>query len=392
MAEMGFGVGLSREKDTFAAVGGAVRDALAEAKLERAPWALCFFTGPHLSHADIIRLTVLEMTGCEAFSGCSAMGVLGRGVEVEREPAIVVLVGSAPPIESHSALLSATGDGLAHLRSLARVRGNGEGGALVVLPDSFQVDHNRLRDRMAEDVQGLPVLGGGATDDGTVGISLQLGMEGVRSGSVAALGLFGRMRVEVGITQSCCAVGDPHFITQAKEHVLVELDGRPALHAFIDQGRALGLDTMQEAVQQLMFGFPLDSEHPEFVGETCVVRPLAGFDQASHGLVVPYPVQPHTTMGFMHRNPETAERDLLRMVDSVADKLGGTPDFGLYFDCAARGSGLYGRPGVDIGAIHRRLGPFPLAGMFGGFELATAVAVPQVYTYTGVLALFRLDA
>jgi len=389
MPRKGFGVGLSREADTLSATRAAVRQALEEAGLERAPWALCFFTGPHLSHADTIRRTVLEMTGCGSFSGCSAMGVLGRGVEVEREAAIAVLVGAAPQIESHSALLPQTGEGLAHFRDLAFAQG---GGALVVLPDSFQVDHALLRDRMAADVQGLPVLGGGATDDGTVGISLQLGMEGVRSGSVATLGLFGGLRMEMGITQSCCAVGDPHFITQAKAHVLVELDGRPALHAFIDQGRALGLDTMQQAAQELLFGFPLDSEHPEFVGEACLVRPLAGFDQASHGLIVPYPVQPQTTMGFMHRNPATAEQDLLRMVDGVADKLGGAPDFGLYFDCAARGLGLYGRPGVDIAAIHRRLGPFPLAGMFGGFELATALGQPQVYTYTGVLALFRLAA
>ena len=32
---------------------------------------------------------------------------------------------------------------------------------------------------------------------------------------------------------------------------------------------------------------------------------------------------------------------------------------------------------------------FPLLGLFGGFELATALGVPQVYTYTGVLAVFR---
>jgi len=388
MPGISVGVGLSQDADALSAARAAVREAMAEAGLERAAWALCFFTGSHLPHADAIRRAVLDLTGCEAMCGCSAMGVLGRGIEVERSPAVTVLVGAAPGVETHSAILPSSGEGMAHFRELAR----GKAGTVVLLPDAFQVDHAQLRERMVADLEHIPVLGAGATDDGTVGISLQLGMEGVRSGSVAALGLYGPLRLEVGITQSCCAVGDPHFITQAKQHVLVEIDGRPALHAFIDQGRALGLDTMQEAAQQLLFGFPIDPEHPQFVGEACLVRPLAGFDQATHGLVVPYPIAPRTTMGFMHRNPETAERDLLRMVDGVADRLGGPPDFGLYFDCAARGRGLYGRPGVDIAAIHRRLGPFPLAGMFGGFELATALGWPQVYTYTGVLALFRLLA
>jgi small ligand-binding sensory domain FIST len=410
MTRLSVGAGLSRDPDAGVAVRAAVEQALAQAGLQRADWALCFFTAPHLSQADTIRRTVLDRTGCAALGGCSAMGVLSGEAEIEREPGIAVMVG-AGAVDAHSAILPQSGDGLAHFRDLARaagMSGAGEdesdddsargsaasgsatrGGALVMLPDTYQVDPALLRDKMAADAEGVPLLGAGATDDGTVGISLQIGMEGVRSGSVSALGLFGPLRLEIGITQSCCAVGDPHFITQAKEHVLMELDGRPALHAFIDQGRALGIETMQQAANELMFGFPLDSEHPEFVGEACLVRSLAGFDQATHGLVVPHPLQPQGAMGFMHRSRATAERDLLRMVDGVADKLGGAPDFGLYFDCSARGRGLYGRPGVDVEAIRRRLGDFPLIGMFGGFELATALGTPQVYTYTGVLALFR---
>jgi small ligand-binding sensory domain FIST len=299
-------------------------------------------------------------------------------------------------MEAHSAVLPQTGEGLQHLRDLARAhvgrlaQGGQEGGAaLVVLPDTYRVDPAMLSERMGTDAAGVPVLGAGATDDGTVGVSLQIGMEGVRSGSVSALGLSGPLRMAVGITQSCCAVGEPRFITQAKDHVLVELDGRPALHAFIDQGRALGIDSMQQAAQEILFGFPLDSEHPEFVGEACIVRSLAGFDQETRGLVVPHALRARTAMGFMHRSPGTAERDLARMVQGVGAKLGGAPDFGLYFDCAARGSGLYGRAGVDVAEIHRQLGDFPLLGMFGGFELATALGVPRTYTYTGVLALFR---
>ena len=396
MAKLSVGVGLSQEADAPAATRSAVAAALAQAGIARADWALCFFTGSHLSHADAVRRTVLDASGCEALGGCSAMGVLGGGMEIERAPGVAVMVGAGCGLEAHSAVLPQTGEGMLHLRDLARAhlarlkQGGREGAAaLVVLPDTYRVDPAMLREKMLTDADGVPVLGAGATDDGTVGVSLQIGMEGVRSGSVATLGLSGPLRMAVGITQSCCAVGEPRFITQAKDHVLVELDGRPALHAFIDQGRALGIESMQQAAQELMFGFPLDSEHPEFVGESCLVRSLAGFDQETRGLIVPHPLRARTTVGFMHRSPETAERDLARMVEGVAAKLGGAPEFGLYFDCAARGRALYGRPGVDVAEIHRRLGDFPLVGMFGGFELASPLATPQVYTYTGVLALFR---
>jgi small ligand-binding sensory domain FIST len=396
MSRLSVGVGLSEESDSISATRIASQKALAQAGIDRADWALCFFTAPHLSHADSVRRIVLETTRCDALVGCSAMGVLASGIEVERAPGVAVMVGAGAQVEAHSAVLPQGGEGFVHLRQLigahmGRLREQGQtgNGVLVVLPDTYQVDPAMLQETMSKDAAGVPILGGGATDDGTVGVCLQIGMEGVRSGSIATLGFSGPLQMAVGITQSCCAVGEPRFITQAKNHVLVEIDGRPALHAFIDQGKALGIETMQQAAQELMFGFPLDSEHPEFVGESCLVRSLAGFDQETHGLVVPYPMQPQSAMGFMHRSRQTAEQDLLRMVDRVAEQVGGRPDFGLYFDCAARGRGLYGRSGVDVQAIQDRLGAFPLVGMFGGFELASALGRPQVYTYTGVLALFR---
>jgi small ligand-binding sensory domain FIST len=389
MPNVNVGVGISRLPDTVAAIHAAVRDAMEQARLERARWAFCFFTGSHLPRANDIRDTILGGTGCAALCGCSALGVMGRGEEIDSGPAVAVLVGSSPAIETHSRMLPGDGKGLGDVAALARRAGTGE--ALIVFPDSFQVDNTRLRDQLEAEAAFLPVAGAGATDDGTLGISLQVGMEGVRSSSIAVMGLSGDMKVEVGITQTCEPVGEPHFITQAKDFILVELDGRPALNTYVEQGQALGMETFQDAADQLMFGFPVDSQAPSFAGDACLVRPLAGFDQASHGLVVPYPFKPRSTVGFMHRNPEVAERDMARMVEQVGARLSGAPDFALYFDCAARGRRLYGRGGVDLQVIRRRLGDFPLLGMFGGFELAMALGIPRVYTYTGVLVLFRVN-
>jgi small ligand-binding sensory domain FIST len=390
MPNVKVGVGLSRDPDTQGAARAALHDALEQAELERAPWALCFFTGAHLPRADIIRRTLLDGSGCESLCGCSAVGVVGRGEEVEGGAGLTVMVGASPALEALSRMLPEDGAGLAGLSDAAQRRGGRP--LLIALPDSYVVDNTVLRDRLESEVPEIPVYGAGSTDDGQLSISLQLGMEGVRSRSIAVLGLCGNLEVATGISQSCQAVGEPHFITQSKAFTLVELDGRPALGAFVAQCKALGMESMQQAAQEVLFGFPLDASNPRFTGESCLVRPLAGFDQASHGLVVPYPFKTHSTMGFMHRNADTAERDMARMVDDCAARLSGPPDFGLYFDCAARGTGLYGRSGVDSGLIRRRLGDFPLIGMFGGFELATPLGVPQVYTYTGVLVLVRVDA
>lgn len=381
------GVGLSRETETAVACRNAVRDAMEQAGLTRAAWCVCFFTTAHQPHADTVQRIVLEDSGCLAFAGCSATGVIGRGQEVEGRPALAVMVGAAPGMEARSAMLPETGEGLgAFAESVARPDGQP---AVIALPDAFRVDNAQLARRMQAELAGVPVFGAGATDDGSLGMSLQVGMEGVRSGAIATLGFYGDFEISVGITQSCQAVGDPHFITRASEFVLEELDGRPALETFIEQGRELGLESMQDAAMQLLFGFPLDSRNPDFTGESCVVRPLAGFDQATHGLIIPYPMRQHEALGFMHRNAAMAERDVGRMLHDLVGRMAGPPDFGFYFDCAARGRGLYGREGVDMEAIRQTFGDFPLLGMFGGFELATALGSPNVYTYTGVLVLLR---
>ncbi|HUJ73638.1 MAG TPA: FIST N-terminal domain-containing protein, partial [bacterium] len=172
MANVKVGVGLSQEQDTRLAAQNAVRGALHQAGLQGAPWALCFFTGSHLSRADAIRHIVMEETGCSSLCGCSAMGVLGAGQEVERSAGIVVMVGDGAGVESHSMLLPHSGEGLASMRALALCQAGSP--LLIALPDSFQVDHARFQERLARDWPAMPVLGAGSTDDGTVGISLQV--------------------------------------------------------------------------------------------------------------------------------------------------------------------------------------------------------------------------
>ena len=212
------GVGLSLLGDAGDAAREATREAMRQAGLERADWAFCFFSTPHLGRADAVRDRVLEGSGCLALSGCSAMGVIGGGREVEGGAAVGVMVGCSPRIEARSALLPETWDGLE--RFLGGGAQQNRKTTLFALPDSYRVDNARMQQRLAikldgEGLLGANLFGAGATDDGSVGLSLQLGMEGVRSASIAMMRFDGDYEISVGITQSCTAVGDPHFITRA---------------------------------------------------------------------------------------------------------------------------------------------------------------------------------
>ena len=120
-----------------------------------------------------------------------------------------------------------------------------------------------------------------------------------------------------------------------------------------------------------------------------MVRHLTGIDVARQGLQVSQIIEKGTVVSFAYRSAISARDDLNAMLKRMKKEK--PPSFGIYFNCAARGEALYGKSDVDIQLIHEQLGDFPLAGMFGGYEMAKVPRGLQLYTYTGVLVLIYLE-
>jgi len=77
-----------------------------------------------------------------------------------------------------------------------------------------------------------------------------------------------------------------------------------------------------------------------------------------------------------------------RTLQSALERMGpALPAWGLYFDCASRGSTLYGIDGLDLGLIEKSLGAFPLLSLRTSFELGPAGDATSVHLFSGVLAL-----
>ncbi len=95
-------------------------------------------------------------------------------------------------------------------------------------------------------------------------------------------------------------------------------------------------------------------------------------------------------MIFVFRDAQRAREDLEQMLARQARNLrGSSPQFGIYFNCCARGSTLYQIPGIDTAYIRQSLGDFPLIGFFGNFEMGPLGNANRLLTYTGVLVLVR---
>ena len=383
------GVGLSRNPDTLSALEEALQSAYAHSDLQQVDWGLVFFTAPHLPQAEEIRSQLVTETGCRALAGCSGAGVLTGDGEVTGDPALAVMLAHTPGVTPLAfAKYQELPDSASVNQQLKETLERFHDDALVLLfPDVYRNQPFNFINTMNYAKTRPVVFGAGSCDDGRLQESVQLGADGTVRCGAGGLALAGIPRYRVGVTQSCVPLGDPMFITEVKDNLIMRLDDHPALEVFVTVGSELGLTSLESAAHHLLLSFPLDPEKPEFTAEAALVRNLTGIDVPSQGLEVPQLIEEGMVVSFAYRSPVTAEQDLYGMLERLKAEEPELPGFGVYFNCAARGEALYGRADVDTDAIREVLGEFPLVGFFGGYELACVPAGLQLYSYTGVLVL-----
>ena len=94
-------------------------------------------------------------------------------------------------------------------------------------------------------------------------------------------------------------------------------------------------------------------------------------------------------LGFAVRDPVAARTDLETVTRELRQQsAGAAPRFGIYLNCAARGSSLYGTYDVDIRILRQALPDTPLVGMQSSFEIAPHCQRPALRLYSGVVGLF----
>jgi small ligand-binding sensory domain FIST len=211
------------------------------------------------------------------------------------------------------------------------------------------------------------------------------------AGDAAAAGAFGAaglsgvllapdVAVATGLTQGCMPIGPVHRIDEARDNVVMAIDGKPALSVFYDDiGPELARDPRR--LGGLIFaGLPVTgSDTGDYL-----VRNLMAIDPRRGWIVLGAEVAPGDQILFCRRDPDSARADLGRMLRQLKARLPGPPKAGIYVSCIARGVALFGEPGVETGLIRDELGDFPLVGFFANGEISR----DRLYGHTGVLTLF----
>jgi small ligand-binding sensory domain FIST len=382
------GSGLSENPDAAQAAREAAGGALRAAGMDGADWAIVFATMPHRPHFAALLGEVQAVTGASTLTGCSGAGVIGGGQEVEDGPAVAVLVARSDRITA-LALLEPAGDdhGRTAATGLAR-RAGPDAGLLVTLPDPFTIRLDPMLEAIETAAPGLRLVGAAAAGAPRATGTFQFCGRNVATASLAALRLGGDFRSAIGVTQGCQPLGPPCRVDRAKDNVVLELDGRPALDVLRSRLPASLGDSLARLGGHLFVGLPPDPAQTGIEPGEYLVRPLFAVDPARGALVLGDEVREGQSLVIVLRDSGAARDDLKAMLGRLArERDPSSWSFGLYFNCAGRGAALHGLPGVDSAFIARQFPRLPIAGVFGNAEIAPLRGRNHLFTYTGVLAL-----
>ena len=189
------------------------------------------------------------------------------------------------------------------------------------------------------------------------------------------------VEVATALSQGCTPLGPARTVTQGTRNILVELDGRPALDAFVeDIGEDLASD-LRRVGGVIFAAIPVaGSDTADYT-----VRNLVGIDPTSKVIAIAEAVPEGGKVLFCRRDRESAVEDMRRMTADLKRRIGNRPiRGGLYVSCAARGPNQFAASERETEIIHRTLGAFPMAGFFANGELNR----DRIYAHTGVLTLF----
>ena len=387
------GVGVSKKTNPEAAIAEVLNSAVKKAQLPEVHWVMIFFTSDHFVHAGRLHEIIREYTNCECIAGCSGMGVLSGEGEITQGPGLVLMAGFTPELRLQALAkyqeLEYSAGVAQQLREALESYGE-QNPLFFFFPDIFQhPPHNFIN--MFNYLKINPsIFGGGSCNDGSQETSIQFGPNIVTLNGAGGLALSGVSEFHAGVTQSCATLGEPMFVTETKDDLILSLDGKPALEVFTEVAKEFQFKNMEEAANQFLLSFPLVPEKPVFTGEGAMARHVTGVDVTSQGITTSQIVHQGGVVSFAYRNHKSAEIDIRAMLTRLKNKNDKLPSFGVYFNCSSRGEALYGRTNVDTQIIREILGEFPLIGFFGGYELAQMPQGVQLYTYTGVLVLVYL--
>ncbi len=383
------------------------------------PLGLLYITDHYAGDAtELLVYLRTELPEVSDWAGTVGVGIAASGVEYFDEPALAVMLCDLSPQQYR------VFSGVAPLSPSGRRDQGFVAHSALLHADPTGPDLAELVSDMADRTTSRYLFGGLPSARGAaVQFALASGAQGEANSAVFRGGLSGvafddSVPLLSRLTQGAQPVAAPHTVTASDAHVVIALDGEPALEVLLRE-RQIDLSEPAQAVPRLRetlvgLSWPAKSEaqrrRPE-LGEDVLVRHLIGLDPARQAVAVAHDTPVGTRLAFCTRNAQAARADLVRVCTELREALepehAEPPSGGLsaddpapqhtaasrriagaiYVSCTGRGGPHFGAPSAELQIVKRALGDVPLVGFFA----AGVIAYHRLYGYTGVLTVFVQD-
>ena len=326
--------------------------------------------------------------------GCSAGGLIGGGLEVEHEKALVLTAAVMPDtlIKAFHFMDEDLPDmdaGPDRWEALVGVKKEAEP-AFVLMPDpfSFKVDSF---------VQGLDFafpkskkIGGLASGASQPRMNaLICGDKLYREGCVG-VSVAGNVVVDSLVAQGCRPIGEKMTITKCKDNFLIELDGKAAVHALKETLNDLNDHDHDLARNSLFLGIVMNEFKEDVKAGDFLIRNIMGIEPRTGALAVGEILTVGRTVQFHLRDAETSSEDLTNLLKGYKHEQDVAKASGaLLFSCLGRGRHLYGQSNHDSNCFRQFLGDVPLGGFFCNGEIGPVGGTTFLHGYTSSFGIFR---
>jgi small ligand-binding sensory domain FIST len=350
-----------------------------------------FLSAHHRDSADEIAEKLWLGLDPQTLIGCTGEGVIGGGREIERSPAITLLVGEMPKVRLHPFHISAEEwkTLLKDKSAMEHRLGSGpQTRAVIAFGDPFTTPIAEMMSFMDQALPGKPLIGGMASAAQSPGGNALLRNDQVFDGGMVGLSLSGAVDVRTVVSQGCQPIGTAMVITKAKLNVIQELGGKAALEALNEMISELSEEQRQQIRSRgLLIGRAISEYKEQFSRGDFLVRHITGIDENTGSLSVGDYVRIGQTVQFQVHDAASAQEDLQFMLDRRT--IGDPPPAALLFSCNGRGTRLFSEGDHDINIARQLMPETAIAGFFAAGEIGPVGGRNFIHGHTASFALLR---
>lgn len=356
---------------------------------------LAIMFASHHYGPEFVKLArgIYERINTRNLIGCTGDSIIGPTAEIEGRPAVVLWMARLPGVRVFPFVLD-QGDlaGLAHGDAAGWYERLGvtpeHNPAFVILPEPFSFQLDVCLNCMDACFAGSTIVGGVASGANAPGQNrLFMNDQALRQGLVG-VSLSGPVRVSTVVSQGCRPVGKPYVITKARQNLVEELGGRPALQVLKDVFEHAAPDDRRLMRSGLHLGRLVDENLKDFGAGDYVIRNMLGVYQDT-ALAVADHLRPGQTVQFHVRDARTADQEMQQLLEAERNRNQPDARGALLFSCNGRGRAFFTTPHHDIKLVNEYVPNCATAGFFAGGEIGPVGGKTFVHGFTSSLILFR---